>query len=194
MNRHRRRFDQHALVKRQPGHVEEGRIRPDLEVLGIVAVEMNLVIGKEPVDTAMFTEIGTGGCVLAGAAMSAGNHAGDDLVADLDRHTGGIVGDILSEHLDGTGPLMTEHHRAESEGIALVFVAVSAADAAPLDLDQHLIIADRRNRKLFDFELAGSDQHRSLRHFRHDITSFSCSLGETATGLRSSAGNLLLIK
>ena len=81
------------------------------------------------------------------------------------------MGDVLAEHFDHARTFMTEHHRAETERIAFVFMAVGTADAAPFHLDQHLIVADRRNREFLDFKFAGSDQHRSFRHLCHDYTS-----------------------
>ena len=171
MDRNRRRFDQHALVEGKTVHHEESRIRTDFQILGIVAVQVGIVVREQAVHAAMLAEVGARRSILAGAALAARDHAGHDPVADLDRKTGGVMGDVLAEHFDHARTFMTEHHRAETERIAFIFMAVGAADAAPFHLDQHLIVADRRNREFLDFKFAGSDQHRSFRHLCHDYTS-----------------------
>ena len=128
---------------------------------------MRVVIREKAVDAAVFAEVRAGRGIPAGIAVAARNHAGHDLVAELDRDAGGVLRDIFAELDDLAGTFMAEDDRAEVERVALVLMPVGTADAAPFDLDQHFIIADRRNRELPHFEFARSDQNGSFGSFFH---------------------------
>ena len=167
------RLDQHALVKGHAGDVEEGRAFADFQIGAEVAVEVHFVIREESVNADVFAEACACGSVLAGGAVSAGNDAGDDLVAEPDSASLGVCLDVLADLDDFAGTFVSENNAfcAEPERVALVLMSIGAADAAAFDFDEHFIIVDFRNRVFAEFEFAGFDQHCNCCHFSHFINS-----------------------
>ena len=167
MNSHGCGFHQHSLIQRHAVDLEESGAFFDEQVFAEIAVEMDIVIRIQTVDAGFFAHIRSGGRVAAGITFTAGNDAGDDLIADTHGQTGEIGLDIFTDLDDGTGSFVTKHGGADAEGIAFVFVTIGAADAAAFHLDQHFIVADFRNGITFQFKFTGFHEDRHFCSFRH---------------------------
>ena len=89
------------------------------------------------------------------------DHAGDDLVADVQILARAVLLHIFAHRDNRAGSLVTERHGNQAEGIALIFVCVCSADAASLDFDENVAVTDCRNRVLADVEVTqlGQDRH-----------------------------------
>ena len=97
--------------------------------------------------------------LAAGGAGAAGDDAGHDLVADSKRFAGEVSLDVFAHLDDGAASFVTEDGRAETEGVAFVFVTVGTADAAAFDFDQHFVVTDGGNGVFLQLHFAGSNKH-----------------------------------
>ena len=134
---------------------------------GEITVQVNVVIGKEPVNAAVLAEVRPRRGVFAGGAFPARNNACHKLVAEFHGFSGGIGFDVLAEFDDLAGPLVSENDRTQSERIALVFMAVGSADAAAFHLDENLVVVDFRNWVFSEFKFTGFYEIREFCHFCH---------------------------
>ena len=157
-----RRLDEDAEVTIHIGDVEYDAAGVDLHILAEPAVEIVPFAGKETEYLAIVAELHDLGVELARVARAAGLKARHDLVTDLERLAREVGGDVLAESDDFARAFMAELNGADAEGIALVFMHVSAAYAAAFHLDENLVIANGRKVDFDDFHLPRFLENRNL--------------------------------
>ena len=155
-------LDQDARIEVEIRNIEYRRAAADEEIVREPAVQMDIVVGEKSVDISsadillVEVEHRDVGIVLE-------NHAGDDLIADMKRLSGRVDGDVLSHFDDLAGSLVTECDRDETKGIALEFMRIGSADSAALDLDEYVVVAERRYRIFLDLEALLLDENGDMR-------------------------------
>jgi hypothetical protein len=162
------RFDEHPLIEGHTGNVVKGGTFADDHMAGEISVEVDIVIGKESVNAAVFAEVGFGRGIFTGRALAAGDDTGNDFVTDGDGFTGGVGFDIFTDFDDFAAALMSEDDRTEVEWITFVFVTVGTAYAAALNFDEDLIVIDFGDGEFAEFKFTGFDEVRQFCHFSHD--------------------------
>ena len=161
MHYNRCRLDQKTKLQAHIIDLKEGGAFTNHQVVRKPAIKMIMIVfGHQAIDAGIFAQIIAVAHVQAGIAMSAGNGAGHDAVSYCQRLTRGVHGDILTHLHNHTAALMSQHDRDETKRIVLILMNVRTADTAAFYLHKHLVIADLRDVKLLNLNLAQSGKHR----------------------------------
>jgi hypothetical protein len=102
-----------------------------------VVVVVSVVLDKT-VNAKTCTEVGKLGVTAAVVALSAEKNGSNNLVTNLDGIALCINGNALTDSYDLTCTLVSENDLLVTEGIVAIFVNVSTADAAALNLYEYL--------------------------------------------------------
>ena len=157
------RLNQDSGIQIHVTDVENRGAFADEQVVREPSVQMNVIVRKQAVN------IGPAHILLIQVInrdlrIIVEDHAGDDLVADVQILARAVLLHILAHRDDGAGALVAERHRDQAEGISLILVCVCAADTAAFYLDEDVAVSERRNRILPDVKMAqlGQNSHMCL--------------------------------
>ena len=94
------------------------------------------------------------------------DHAGDDLVAELEVFARAVFLDVLTHLDDLARPFMAENDRDQVERIALEFMCIGAANAAAFHFYEDIVIPDLGQRIFADLVFFLFDEHCDARFLR----------------------------
>ena len=160
MYEHRAGFDEDSRIEVEVGDVEDRRALADEDVVREPAVQVNVVVREQTVDVrapdVLLVQV-----EHRDVRVVLEDHAGDDLVADLEVLARAVLLD------DFAGALVPERNGNHAEGVALELVRVRAAHAAAFNLDQNVVVPHFGNRIFLDVEVFELGEHRDLRGLRN---------------------------
>ena len=176
------KLQQHSFLNIKAVDVEVGCAGAvNQQVIGEPAVEVMLaVVRDEAEDALLIAEVGVARMIAADSAFAALGDGGDDFIADLQRFACGIALDVLADGNNLAGAFVAENDRNVTERVALPLVNIGSADAAALDADENLIVADLGDGVFLDFNLADIGKHCDVSRLRN--------LGGGSLCRRSSSG------
>lgn len=118
------------------------------------------LVRKQSIDPKIIAQVGVQRVVFCDHTRFTGfHHTGHDSVADFHRFIDSVHRNVFPLGHHDSGAFMTEHIRDQFKRIAVETMDVGTADAAGLDLDKHLVVADLANRKFADLHLFRSHQN-----------------------------------
>ena len=166
VNKNCARLYKYSRIKVKVAYVEHGRSLSDKNIIGEPAVKVHIVIGKKSVNirSADILLVKVKHCDI-GIILK--YHAGYNLIADRKLLSGAVNLYVLAHLNDFARSLVTENNRDKTEGVALKFMRVRAADSAALNLYENIAVTNLGNGIFLNVIMLKLCKHCNASRFRN---------------------------